>query len=131
MAPLLNGCAPDAPTVQNEPTAHRGASRDGNAGQKQQASGTSYEDGTYQGTGTGMGGPIDVTLTVADGRVTVDEITESGETAGIGGKEAIEDGTFKAQIEEAQSADIDGVTGATMTTNGVKKAVEEALSQAR
>ena len=44
---------------------------------------------------------------------------------------AIADGTFKAQIEEAQSADIDGVTGATMTTGGVITAVEEALAQAK
>ena len=78
-----------------------------------------------------MGGAINVTLTVSDGKVTVDEITETGETAGIGGKEAIADGTFKAQIEEAQSADIDGVTGATMTTGGVISAVEEALAQAK
>ena len=72
-----------------------------------------------------------MTLTVADGHVTVDEIVESGETAGIGGKEAIEDGTFKAQIEDAQSADIDGITGATMTTGGVRRAVEAALAQAK
>ncbi len=87
---------------------------------------TNYKDGTYTGEGRGMGGAITVTLTVSDGKVTVDEITETGETAGIGGKEAIADGTFKAQIEEAQSADIDGVTGATMTTGGVISAVEEA-----
>ena len=71
------------------------------------------------------------TFHMPDGKVTVDEITETGETAGIGGKEAIADGTFKAQIEEAQSADIDGVTGATMTTGGVISAVEEALAQAK
>lgn len=89
-----------------------------------------YKDGTYQGEGKGMGGPINVTLTVVDGVVTVDELTETGETPGIGGKEAIEDGTFKALIEEAQSSDIDCVSGATMTTGGVKKAVETALAQA-
>ena len=90
-----------------------------------------YVAGTYTGEGNGMGGAIQVTLTVdPDAIVSVDSITDSGETKGVGGKEAIEDGTFAAQIMDAQSADIDGVTGATMTTGGVRQAVENALSQA-
>lgn len=94
------------------------------------ASDALYADGTYTGIGLGKEGPINVTLTIADGVITIDEITDSGETEGIGGKEAIEDGTFKAQIEEAQSAEIDGVTGATLTSDGVRAAVEDALAQA-
>lgn len=136
--PLLAGCSPSAPAEQAaagvEASEGQAQAQSGGAApeqKKQEVPAASYQDGTYVGSGTGMGGPIDVTLTVADGRVTVDEIAESGETAGIGGKEAIEDGTFKAQIEDAQSADIDGVTGATMTTGGVKKAVEAALAQAK
>ncbi|ACV23137.1 FMN-binding protein [Slackia heliotrinireducens] len=89
-----------------------------------------YNDGTYTGTGTGKSGDITVTLTIADDQITVDEITDPGETAGIGGAEAIADGTFKSQIEEAQSAEIEGVAGATLTSNGVKAAVEDALAQA-
>jgi len=91
----------------------------------------SYQDGTYTGTGRGMGGDITVILTVEGGKVTIDEIDAPYETPGVGGKEAIEDGTFKAQIEAAQSSDIDGIAGATMTTGGVKKAVDAALSQAK
>ena len=89
-----------------------------------------YNDGTYTGTGTGKSCDITVTLTIADDQITVDEITDPGETAGIGGAEAIADGTFKSQIEEAQSAEIEGVAGATLTSNGVKAAVEDALAQA-
>ncbi len=136
--PLLTGCSPSASAEQAstgiESEQERSQSQDAAAvseQKKQDAPAASYKDGTYVGSGTGMGGPIDVTLTVADGHVTVDEIVESGETAGIGGKEAIEDGTFKAQIEDAQSADIDGITGATMTTGGVRRAVEAALAQAK
>lgn len=90
-----------------------------------------YIPGTYTGEGGGMGGPIKVTLTVnGDSIVSVDEITESGETVGLGGKEAIEDGTFSEYIMEAQSADIDGISGATVTSNGVQQAVQNALNEA-
>ena len=90
-----------------------------------------YKDGTYTGTGRGMGGNITVTLTIAGDVITVDEITGPYETPGVGGKEAIEDGTFKAQIEEVQSSEIEGVAGATMSSGGVRKAVEDALSQSK
>lgn len=89
-----------------------------------------YNDGTYTGSGMGKSGNIAVTLTIANDVITVDEITDPGETVGIGGAEAIADGTFKTQIEEAQSAEIDGVTGASLTTAGVKEAVADALAQA-
>ena len=133
VSPVLAGCGAEAPQRgQSNAGIEAGFESSAPSEQRQeQAPKTAYKDGTYVGEGKGMGGTISVTLTVAEGRVQVDEITESGETAGIGGKEAIEDGTFKAQIEEAQSADIDGVTGATMTTGGVRKAVEDALSQAK
>lgn len=99
-------------------------------GQDAKAAGK-YIAGTYTGEGKGMGGTIEVTLTVDDNAIaSVDEITDPGETAGIGGKEAIEDGTFIDQIMETQSAEIDGVSGATITTDGVKTAVEDALEQA-
>lgn len=90
-----------------------------------------YNPGTYTGEGKGMGGTIEVTLTVDETSiVSVDEITDPGETDGIGGKEAIEDGTYAEQIMTAQSAEIDGVSGATITSKGVTDAVEDALSQA-
>lgn len=90
-----------------------------------------YQPGTYSGEGRGMSGVIEVTLTVDETEiVSVDKITDPGETADIGGKEAIKDGTFVSQILDAQSADIDGVTGATLTSNGVREATQAALDQA-
>lgn len=134
VAPLLAGCSPNSDATDNKVQSNQ------ESGQNTDASGreteqpitkNDYQDGTYEGEGNGMGGPITVKLTVSDGLITVDEISETAETDGIGGKEAIENGTFKAQIEEAQSADIDGVSGATMTSGGVRKAVEAALAQAK
>ncbi len=90
-----------------------------------------YKNGTYTGTGRGMGGNITVTITIENDVLTVDEITGPYETPGVGGKEAIEDGSFKAQIEQTQSAEIDGIAGATMTSGGVRKAVQDILTQAR
>ncbi|WP_302963594.1 FMN-binding protein [uncultured Adlercreutzia sp.] len=130
-SPLLAGCAPTASIDTQQPEANPEAAQDVDAKPTQEAPKVDYQDGTYTGEGQGMGGPIAVTLTVADGVIAVDEITEAGETPGVGGKEAIEDGTFKQQIEEAQSAEIDGVTGATMTSGGVREAVEKALAQAK
>lgn len=131
VSPLLAGCAPSTPAGTQEPDAGTDTAQDASAQPTQKAPKVDYKDGTYTGEGQGMGGPITVTLTVTDGVIAVDEITESGETPGVGGKEAVTDGTFKLQIEEAQSAEIDGVTGATMTSGGVREAVEEALAQAK
>lgn len=90
-----------------------------------------YIPGTYTGEANGMGGPIKVTLTVdSNSIVSVDEITESGETVGLGGKEAIENGAFAENIMAAQSADIDGVSGATITSDGVQQAAQRALDEA-
>ena len=87
-------------------------------------------DGTYTGTGTGMGGDINVTLEVSGGRISVADISPNNETQGIGGYEAIEDGTFAAQVEAAQSDQIDGVAGATVTSKAIQQAVHAALKQA-
>jgi uncharacterized protein with FMN-binding domain len=75
-------------------------------------------------------GAITVELTVDENNITDAVVTGKGETKGIGGKEAIEDGTFAAQILETQSAEIDGVSGATLTSTGVRAAINEALAQA-
>lgn len=88
------------------------------------------KDGVYTGAGQGKSGTIKVTLSISNGVITVDSITDPGETRGIGGAEAISDGSFANQIESCQSATIDGVTGATLTSNGVRQAVEDALAQA-
>ncbi len=87
-------------------------------------------DGVYTGEGKGMEGPITVTLLVQDNRISCLETTQEGESQSRGGYEAIRDGKFAAMIEAAQGSDIDAVSGAAITTAGVKQAVEDALSQA-
>ncbi len=89
-----------------------------------------YRDGVYTGVGTGMDGLITVTLLIDDGRITCIEVTQEGETQSVGGFEAIRDGKYAAMIDAAQGSDIDAVSGATITTAGVKMAVDDALEQA-
>ena len=91
---------------------------------------TSWNDGTYTGHGTGVGGDIAVTLTIKDGKIAVDEIGPNYETPRYPGWGAIENGTFAEQIEAAQGDAIDGVTMATLTTGAIKQAVKDALTQA-
>ncbi len=84
----------------------------------------------YTGTGKAMAGNVTVTLLVDDNRITCLETTQDGETQSVGGFEAVRDGTFAKMIEAAQGSDIDTVSGATITTAGVKQAVDDALAQA-
>lgn len=88
-------------------------------------------DGVYTGRGRGMEGWITVTLLIDDGRLTCLETAQDGESQSRGGYEAIRNGRYAAMIEAAQGADIDAIAGATITTAGVKQAVEDALAQAQ
>lgn len=94
------------------------------------AAGT-YADGVYTGTGTAMEGLVTVTLLVDGDRISCLEVTQEGESQSRGGYEAVRDGTFAAMIEAAQGSDIDAISGATITTAGVKMAVDDALAQAK
>lgn len=87
-------------------------------------------DGQYTGTGTGMGGDINVTVEIKNGVLSVIEIGPNNETQGIGGYAAIEDGTYAAQIEAAQGSAIDGIAGATVTSSAISAAVKQALAEA-
>ena len=80
---------------------------------------------TFVGDDAGMG-PVTVTLTVEDGKITAAELTGENETKGFG-YEPIHDGTYAAAIVEAQGADIDVIAGVTVTSNAVIAATEEAM----
>lgn len=88
------------------------------------------KDGVYTGEGTGMAGVIGVKIKVKDNHITCLEVTQDGESQSVGGYEAVRDGTYAQMIEAAQGADIDAVSGATVTTAGVKAAVRNALAKA-
>ncbi|MCD7982151.1 MAG: FMN-binding protein [Clostridiales bacterium] len=87
-----------------------------------------YTDGVYQGTAAGFGGDITVEVTIEDGRIT-DLTVVSAEN---------EDGAYLTMAEdiidsilEAQSADVDTISGATFSSSGIKNAAAGALEQAQ
>ncbi len=80
----------------------------------------------YTGKATGMG-EVTAELIIADGHIVGVNLTGDNETPGIGSK-AIEE--LPGKIVEAQSADVDGVAGATITSNAVKEAVKAAMAEA-
>ena len=91
-----------------------------------EAGDASYVPGTYSAEAAGMGKVI-VNVTVDEGTITAVEIDGSGETPEIGGAAV---GTLTDQVMAAQGAEIDGVAGATLTSNAVRTAVAAALAEA-
>ena len=88
----------------------------------------SFKPGTYVGEGEGIHGPIQVEVTVDETRVTDIKIVKHEETEGIC-EPALTD--IPADIIEKQSLDVDIVSGATFTSEGVLEAVAKALKQAK
>ena len=87
-----------------------------------------YTPGTYTATGQGINGAVTVTMTFDTDKITDVVLDVSAETPSIGQAAAEE---LKAMILEAQSGDIDGVSGATMTSQGVMTAAKNCIAQAK
>lgn len=85
------------------------------------------KDGTYTGTGSGRNGGITVELTVKAGKLATVNVVRHGETAGISDAALAR---VPAEIVAQQSTAVDAVTGATMTSEGIKAAVADAIRQA-
>lgn len=81
---------------------------------------------TLTASADGYGGPVSVTLTRENGVITACNIQGDKETAEVGGK-ALAD--LEKQVVAANSWKIDGVSGATVTSKAVKKAVAECLGE--
>ena len=101
-----------------------------NAGSSSAASGAagSYIPGTYEGTAEGISSTVKVTMTFSDSAVTDVVVDTSGETASYGAAAAEE---LKNQLLNAGSAEIDGVSGSTITSDAVMKAAKSCYAQAK
>ena len=86
-----------------------------------------YTPGTYSAQAEGMG-TVTVTMTFSENAITDAVIDVSSETPSIGGV-AMEE--LKAALLSAQSADIDAVSGATITSTAVSKAAAKCIQQAK
>lgn len=89
--------------------------------------GSGYTDGVYEGTGTGFGGAVVVSVTIEDGAISdVQVVSGENETPEYleAAKALLED------IVKEQSAEVDTVTGATLSSNGILEGTRAALSLA-
>ena len=86
-----------------------------------------YVDGTYDGEADGFGGTIAVEVTVEGGQITDLAITSADgeDSAYLSNAEAI-----IPKIIEAQSADVDTISGATFSSTGIRNAAQEAIEKA-
>ena len=95
-----------------------------NSETSQQASTGDLKDGIYTGTGTGYRGEIEVSVTVSGGDITNIEILSYQDDRPYLDQAS---GTVIEEIINSQSAEVDAVSGATYTSNGIMEAVADAL----
>ena len=88
----------------------------------------SYTPGTYTGTAEGISSTVKVTMTFSDSAVTDVVVDTSGETASYGAAAADQ---LREQLMAAGSAEIDGVSGSTITSDAVMKAAKSCYAQAK
>ena len=101
--------------------AGNGQSDSGNGGS------TNYKDGTYTGEADGFGGTIQVEVKIEKSKIVEINVISAEK----------EDGAYLSmakdiipKIIDAQSADIDTISGATFSSTGIKNASEQALEKA-
>ena len=86
-----------------------------------------YISGTYSASARGLSSNVKVEMTFSDTALTDVKIDVSGETPVVGGAIG---GEMESRLLDAQSAEIDGVTGATATSNAIITAAGECISMA-
>ena len=119
-AAAMSGVTAGALAACNAASGSTSASTSGAAGQ--------YIPGTYEGTAEGISSTVKVTMTFSDSAVTDVVVDTSGETASYGAAAADE---LREQLMAAGSAEIDGVSGSTITSDAVMKAAKSCYAQAK
>lgn len=140
----LAGCGSSQPSSQPNTATTQAPSEEAassSAGESQQPSESSQEAseagqeaaaggmtaGTYEGTGKGNNGPIVLEVVVTEEAIQSVTVVEHGETPGISDA-ALE--RIPAQIVEYQSLNLDAVSGATNSSNGILDGVADAIVKA-
>lgn len=98
----------------------------GCAAGKHRMAGT-YVPGIYKGVGEGMHGDVIVETEFSASRLIAVRVVKHEDTPGLS------DAAIKmipAAVLEAQNTEVDAVSGATVTSGGIKEAIQSAISQA-
>lgn len=112
--------APETTTAQAETTTAAAEAETQAAGE--------FTPGVYEGTAKGFGGDVTAEVTIDEtGTITDLKVTGDGETPGVGGA-AIE--PMVEAILAAGTIEVDGVSGATITSQAIIEAVKDALTKA-
>ncbi|MDF2890491.1 MAG: hypothetical protein K0R80_858 [Clostridia bacterium] len=93
-----------------------------------QASNGKYTDGIYNGSSEGKFGPIKVEVTVEKSKINAIKILEHSETPGL--SDPILE-KIPQEIIKAQSTEVSAVSGATVTSNAIMQAVQDAIKDAQ
>ena len=113
-------------TQQDESVqADTGSQESDTASAAAEATAVQLQDGTYSGSGTGFRGETDVTVTVSGGKITDINIDSYQDDEQFFGQA---ESTIIQEIIANQSVNVDAVSGATYSSNGIKEAVANALS---
>lgn len=115
-----------AEDVQTEDT-DTAESEDAGAAEAAAVGAETLTPGTYTASAPGISSDVVVTLTIDETGIAAVESDVSGETAGIGAEIGDD---MESHVLEAQSADVDGIAGATITSDAFKTAVADCLAQA-
>ncbi|HCM12614.1 MAG TPA: flavocytochrome c, partial [Lachnospiraceae bacterium] len=86
-----------------------------------------FKAGTYEGTAKGFGGDIVATVKLSEDKIEDITVVGDSESQGIGSV-AVE--TLPALMVKKQTVDVDGVSGATVSSDAIKAAVTSALESA-
>ena len=113
--------------AKEEEIARLSAQVAGNGQDSENGGSTNYKDGTYTGEADGFGGTIQVEVKIEKSKIAEINVISAEK----------EDGAYLSmakdiipQIIDAQSADIDTISGATFSSTGIKNASEQALEKA-
>ena len=87
-----------------------------------------YKDGTYTGVGKGFRPGLTVSVTIKNDKMTNIQIVAINDTSSYYSEPV---NTIPSEIIQAQSTNVDAVSGATRSSDGIMMAVKDALSQAK
>ena len=91
------------------------------------ADGNLFIAGTYTGTSKGFGGDVEVTVTVSENSIDDIKITGDHETENIG---TFAVSMLPERILSAQTTNVDAISGATVTSSAILRALQNALTEA-
>ena len=86
-----------------------------------------FTAGTYEGTAEGKNGPVTVSVTLSDSEIVSVEVTSHQETPGLSDPALTQ---VPEQIVAGQTLNVDAITGATVTSDAILAAAEDALRKA-